>query len=76
MAPWKDAIDSAKNQLSNERPVYKVRQLLRSETITIDGKLDEPFWAKVKPMTLMDPRGSEKKVKYPAEIKLAHISLL
>ena len=31
--------------------------------ITIDAKGNEPFWAKVKPMKLIDPKGSSTPVK-------------
>lgn len=71
MAPWKDAIASVRNQLSYERPVYKVYQLLRSQKVTLDGKETEAFWKKIKPMKLIDPKGSGNPVKYPAEVKLA-----
>jgi hypothetical protein len=71
MAPWKDAINSAKNQLAYERPVYNVYQLLRKEKVTVDGKGTEAFWKKVAPMKLIDPKGTGAEVKYPAEIKLA-----
>ena len=71
MAPWEDAIDSAKNQLSYERPVYNVYQLLRKEKISVDGKGTEPVWKKASSMQLLDPLGTGKKVKYPVEIKLA-----
>ena len=71
MAPWKKAIESVKNQLAYERPVYSVYQLLRRDKVTVDGKGNEAFWAKVKPMKLMDPKGSNTPIKYPASIKLA-----
>ena len=70
MAPWKNAISSVRNQLSYERPVYKIRQLLPNEKVNVDGKGNEAFWAKVKPMKLLDPKGTGTPVKYPAEIKL------
>ena len=71
MAPWPKAIQSIKNQLSYERPVHSVYQLLRRDKVTLDGIGNEVFWAKVKPMKLMDPKGSGTPVKYPASIKLA-----
>lgn len=70
MAPWKDAISSAKNQLAYERPVYNVYQLLRKDKISVDGQDTEPFWKKVKPMQLQDPLGTGNEIKYPAQIKL------
>ena len=70
-APWGKAIDSVKNQLSYERPVYNVYQLLRKDKVSIDGYGKEAFWAKVKPMKLMDPKGSSTPLKYPASVKLA-----
>ena len=71
LAPWPKAISSLKNQLSYERPVHGVYQLLRREKVTIDGQGREAFWAKVKPMKLMDPKGSGTPLKYPASVKLA-----
>ena len=71
LAPWPKAIASIRNQLSYERPVHGVYQLLGSEKVTLDGKGDEAFWAKVKPMPLIDPKGSGAKPKYPASLKLA-----
>ena len=71
VAPWAKAIESVKNQLSYERPVYSVYQLLRKDKVSIDGKGNEAFWANVKPMKLIDPKGSSTKPKYPASIKLA-----
>ncbi len=70
-APWPKAIQSMKNQISYERPVYPVYQLLRNEKVALDGKADESFWTKVRSMTLIDPKGSGEKQKYPASLKLA-----
>ncbi|OQA85395.1 MAG: hypothetical protein BWY31_01917 [Lentisphaerae bacterium ADurb.Bin242] len=70
-APWPKAIQSMKNQISYERPVHSVYQLLGNEKVTLDGKADESFWKKAKPMNLIDPKGSSDKPKYPASLKLA-----
>lgn len=70
LAPWPKAIQAVKNQLSYERPVYNVYQLLNSETVRMNGKGDEPFWAKVRTMPLIDPKGSSEKPKFPASLKL------
>lgn len=70
-APWPKAIQSMKNQISYERPVYPVYQLLRNEKVTLDGKADESFWNKARSMNLIDPKGSGEKPKYPASLKLA-----
>ena len=69
--PFPKAIESIKNQLSYERPVHAVYQLLRKEKVTLDGNGNEKFWAKVKPMKLMDPKGTSSELKYPAVVKLA-----
>ena len=71
MAPWPKAISSLKNQLAYERPVHSIYQLLRKDKVTLDGKGNEKFWARVKPMKLMDPKGSGTPLKYPATVKLA-----
>ena len=70
-APWPKAIQAMKNQISYERPVHNVYQLLRKEKVTLNGKADEAFWKKAKAMTLMDPLGTGSKLKYPVSIKLA-----
>ena len=70
-APWTKAFDKVLNQLSYERPIHNVYQLLRNEKVTIDGKGTEKFWAKAQNMKLMDPKGTTTPVKYPADIKLA-----
>ena len=71
LAPWGKAFASMKNQLSYERPVYQVHQLLNSEEVTLDGTGSEAFWSKVKAMPLIDPRGTGAAPKYPATVKLA-----
>ena len=70
-APWPKAIQAMKNQISYERPVHLVYQLLRDEQVTIDGQGLEAFWEKVKAMPFMDPKGSSDKPKYPVSVKLA-----
>jgi hypothetical protein len=70
-APWPKAIQAMKNQISYERPVYNVYQLLSKDKVALDGKADEAFWKQVKSMPLMDPLGTGTKLKYPASIKLA-----
>ena len=70
-APWPKAIQAMKNQISYERPVYNIYQLLQQDKVTLDGKADEAFWKQVKSMPLMDPHGTGTKIKYPASIKLA-----
>ena len=70
-APWPKAIQAMKNQISYERPVYNIYQLLKQDKVALDGKGDEAFWKQVKSMPLMDPLGTGTKVKYPASIKLA-----
>ena len=71
LAPWGKAFASMKNQLSYERPVYRVHQLLSSETVTLDGSGSEKFWSRVKAMPLIDPKGTGTAPKYPASVKLA-----
>ena len=71
LAPWGKAFASMKNQLSYERPVYQVHQLLNSEEVTLDGTGSETFWSKVKAMPLIDPKGTGIAPKYPASVKLA-----
>lgn len=71
LAPWGKVIESMKNRLAYERPVYRVYQVLPSESVTLDGAGSETFWPKVKPMPLMDPKGASGKPKYPASVKLA-----
>ena len=70
-APWKKAIESIKNQLSYERPVHGVYQLLRKDKVILDGQAKEKFWGKIKPLKLIDPKGTSSPMKYPASIKLA-----
>ena len=70
-APWPKAIQSMKNQISYERPVHPVYQILDTEKILLDGKGDEPFWQKTEPVQLIDPNGSSAKVQFPASLKLA-----
>ena len=71
LTPWKDAIASQRNRQSYNRPIYGVHQLLSSEKVTIDGKMDEPFWKKVKVIPMIDPAGSGNPRKNPPEIRLA-----
>lgn len=71
LTPWKDAIAAQRNRHTYNRPIYGAHQLLPSEKVTIDGKMEEPFWKDVKIVPMIDPTGSGTPRKNPPAIRLA-----
>ena len=70
-APWAKNFESQRVRFAYERPVYNVHRLLSGEKVTLDGNPDEAFWQKIKPLPLINPKGSSKAPAYPAVVKLA-----
>ena len=71
LTPWKDAIASQRNRNAYNRPIYGAHQLLSSEKVTIDGKMNESFWKKTKVVPMIDPAGSGSPRKNAPAIRLA-----
>ena len=71
VAPWEKAFASQRNRHSYSRPLYGAYRLLANEKAELDGKGNEPFWAKVAKMPTLDPNGNNKKIEYPSDIKIA-----
>lgn len=69
--PWKEAIQAQRNRQNYIRPVYMVYRLLRQDAVELDGKGQEAFWKKLKPITMQDPKGTGAKPEYPVSVKLA-----
>lgn len=59
-APWVKNFESQRVRFAYERPVYNVHRLLSGEKVTLDGNPDEAFWQKIKPLPLINPKGSSK----------------
>ncbi len=55
--PWPDAIKRMRGSIVFKKPMYKVKRLAEGETITVDGRLDEPVWQNANVIPLQDPFG-------------------
>lgn len=55
---WWSAFKLQRAQANYEPPFYEVGRLFDGEKVALDGQGDEKAWSRVKPMKLLDPRGT------------------
>jgi len=60
-APWPEAIKRMRGSILFKKPIYKVKRMEQGESVTVDGKVDEPVWQRATVVPLQDPYGSGQK---------------
>lgn len=70
-APWSKDFTASKAYCTMVIPTYEVKRVGRQDSIAVDGKLDEAFWGKVKPIPMQQAKGEGGELPSKPEAKLA-----